>query len=84
VSNHPLHSGHRPPVREPRPGELLFGFRDGKHRQVDCERVDHGQYGVEAQLWREREFSYSRRFETRALAEQWARLECERIENGGG
>lgn len=81
--NDPHLWNHRPPVRLGRPGELLFSFRDHKHRQIDCELRDHGIYGVEAQFLIDREFSHSRRFETRALAEQWAELERRAMENGG-
>jgi len=73
MSDNPMHAGHRPPVRMGRPGDLLFSFRDAKHRQIDCELRDHDPYGVEAQFLIDREFYLSRRFETRALAEQCAR-----------
>jgi hypothetical protein len=83
MSDNPLHAGHRPPPRLGRPGELLFSFRDAKHRQIDCELRDHGRFGVEAQFLIDREFRYSRRFESRALAEQWATLERQELEKGG-
>jgi hypothetical protein len=46
-----------------------------------CELRDHGAYGTEAQFWEHEEFRYSRRFDTRALAVQWA--EAERKAIGG-
>jgi hypothetical protein len=65
-----------------RPGELLFTFRDHKHRQIDCELRYHGQYGVEAQFLMDRELYLSRRFDSRELAIQWAHVEREHIEKG--
>jgi hypothetical protein len=56
MSDNPMHAGHRPPERVRQPGELLFQFRDTKHRQVDCDLSDHGRYGWEAQLFIDREF----------------------------
>jgi hypothetical protein len=40
-----------------------------------CELRDHGAYGVEAQFFQNGEFSRGRRFDTRALAVQWAEEE---------
>ena len=59
---------HRPaPPRERKPGEHLWAIRkDGQ--QLDCELRDHGPWGVEVQVYREREFLYGRRWPTRALA----------------
>jgi hypothetical protein len=37
-------------------------------RQLDCELRDHGAWGVDVQVYREREFLYGRRWATRALA----------------
>jgi hypothetical protein len=37
-------------------------------RQLACELRDHGEWGVEVQVYREREFLYGRRWATRALA----------------
>lgn len=75
MSDNPLHAGHRPPPRLGTPGDLLFAFRDAQQRQVGCELRDHGRWGWEAQFWTDREFVLGRRFDTRALAEQWAQLE---------
>ena len=63
-----MHSGYNPKPRDRRPGELLFTFRDSRHRQVDCELVDRAQWGVEAMFLVDRELRMSRRFETKALA----------------
>lgn len=47
--------------------EHLWAVRkDG--RQLDCELRDHGAWGMEVQVYREREFLYGRRFTTCALA----------------
>jgi hypothetical protein len=82
MSDNPLHSGYRPPVRLGTPGELLFSFRDHQHRQVDCELRYHGQHGVEAQFLVDREFRLSRRFDSKELAIQWAEQERPFIEKG--
>lgn len=82
MNDDPHFAGHRPPVRQYRPGELLFAFRDTKHRQIDCEPRDHRPYGVEAMFLVDRELRYSRRFDTRELAIQWAELERPDIEKG--
>jgi len=47
------------------------------HRQVDCEFHAHGEYGWKVQFFIDREFSRSRRFETRGLAVRWP--DCERV-----
>jgi hypothetical protein len=54
-----------PPERQP--GEHLWTIRK-YGRQLDCELRDHGQWGVEVQVYREREFLYGRRWPSRALA----------------
>jgi hypothetical protein len=56
-----------PTPRQRQPGEHLWAIRkDGQ--QVECELRDHGEWGVEVQVYREREFLYGRRWPTRALA----------------
>jgi len=50
--------------RQPSRGELLFEFLVGHHR-LRCELLDHGEFGVEAQFWRNEEFEWSRRFDSR-------------------
>jgi hypothetical protein len=71
-----LWNAPRPPKREPVPGELLFALRrepDGA--RLHCELRSQGEFGVEAQFFSNGEFSYSRRFDTKAQALQWAELE---------
>jgi hypothetical protein len=68
MSDQPFYTPNRTIVpRQPRVGEHLWAIRkDG--RQLDCELRDHGEWGVEVQVYREREFLYGRRFATRAGA----------------
>jgi len=73
-------SAYKPRVRQP--GELLFEFcRERDHTRWGCELRDHREeLGVEAQIFRNEEFPYSRRFDprldagrpSRELAIQWA------------
>jgi hypothetical protein len=75
---------HKPASpRHPQPGELLWTIRkDG--RQYDCELRDHGVWGVEVQVYREREFLYGRRWATRALAlEEAAERKSHYLREGG-
>ena len=71
--------GRRIPPRMSTPGIPLFSFRTATHRQVECELRSHGEYGWEAQFFIDGAFSQSRRFDTRALAEQWAEVERQAI-----
>ena len=87
MTDDPLLSGHRPPPRQPRPGELLFEFvRASDGAPIRCELMFHGDAYVTA--WEARfidrgELWYSRSaFQTRALALQWATLEKTAIEEG--
>jgi hypothetical protein len=58
---------HKPAPRQRKPGEHLWAIRkDGQ--QLDCELRDHGQWGVEVQIYRDLEFLYGRRWPTHALA----------------
>jgi hypothetical protein len=60
-------STHPTSPRQRQPTEHLWAIRkDGQ--QLDCELRDCGLWGVEVQLYREREFLYGRRWATRALA----------------
>lgn len=76
------------PARPPR--EQLFQFLLGHDRWL-CELVDHGPYGIEAQFWKNEEFTYSRRFDrsatdaalARELAIQWASGERVALEHDG-
>jgi hypothetical protein len=85
-----LFNHKRRPPRQPQPGERLFEFLLGPDR-ILCELRDHGAYGVEAQFFRNEEFSYSRRFDPsldptrppRELATQWAEAERHALEASG-
>jgi len=76
------HDATRPAPRTPQPGEPLFAFLRG-HDRFTCELRAHGRFGVEAQFFQNEEFWYGRRFDTRALAVQWAELERQAIERNG-
>lgn len=64
------------------PTELLFTFLRG-HGRFLCELRDHGKYGVEAQFFQNEGFLYSRRFDSRVLAVEWAEEQRKAIEAGG-
>jgi hypothetical protein len=87
MADEPFYSPQRQPApRVSRPGEPLWSLRrDG--RQITCELRCHGEYGWEAQLFRDGEFYAGRRFDLRAQAidhaEQTRRdLERERWTSG--
>jgi|SRR5712692_3828650 len=70
------------PPQQSRPGERLWSLRkDGD--EIDCQLRYHGEWGVEAQFFRRGEFWNGRRFDTRALAVQWAELEREALRREG-
>jgi hypothetical protein len=73
-----------PPQRQPQPGEVLFEFvRESDHEHFRCELGTHGgEWGVEAQFFVRGDLFIARRFDTRALAVQWASIEREHIEKG--
>lgn len=86
----PFYAPNRPPPppREQRPGELLCEFLRG-HDRFRIELRDHGEtYGIEAQIYRNEEFEYSRRFDARLdptrtprdLAIAWAEEERKALE----
>jgi hypothetical protein len=68
MSDEPFYAPNRTIApRRPRIGEPLWTLqKDG--RRLACELRDHGEWGVEVQVYREREFLYGRRWATRALA----------------
>jgi hypothetical protein len=74
-----------PPPRQPQPGEILFEFvRESDHEHFRCELRTHGgEWGVEAQFFVRGDLFIARRFDTRALAVQWATIERKHIEKGG-
>jgi hypothetical protein len=78
-----LTAGHTPsrPTRVAKPRELVFEFVRGDHVRWRCELLDHGQYGCEAQILRDEEFSYSQTFPSRPLAVHWAERERVAIES---
>lgn len=77
------------PPRASKPGEPLFEFSSGGDR-FRCELRDHGEFGIEAQFYRNGEFWISRRFDDRvdptrtprALAIAWAEEERRAMEAG--
>jgi hypothetical protein len=73
-----------PPARVPQPGQILFEFvRESDHAHFRCELRYHGDvWGVEPQFCMNGELLIGRRFDTRALAVQWATIEREHIEKG--
>lgn len=69
MSDQPFYApNHKPaPPRQRQPREHLWAIRkDGQ--QLDCELRDHGDWGVEVQIYRNREFLYGRRWPSRELA----------------
>jgi hypothetical protein len=79
MSDQPFYApDHKPALRQRQPGEHLWAIRkDGQ--QLDCELRDHGPWGVEVQVYREREFLYGQRWPTRALALEEADAQKARI-----
>ena len=73
-----LLADHRPmpTSRQPKPQECAFQlYRESDHTRWLCELVDDGQYGMDVQIFRNEEFSYSVRFPNRAFATAWAALD---------
>lgn len=75
--------GHRPAPRAADAGRDALRVLPRADTRWLCELRDHETYGIEAQFWEHEEFRYNRRFETRALAVQWAEEERKAIEKGG-
>jgi hypothetical protein len=78
-----LLAGHRPTAtaRTPKPRELVFElYRERDHTRWRCELVDDGRYGIDVQILRNEEFTYSVRFPNRDFALAWAGLERQSIE----
>jgi hypothetical protein len=84
MTDDPFYAPNRTPSPpgQPQPGERLFEFFRG-HDRFRCELRDNGDFGIEAQFFENEELFFSRRFETRALAVQWAEEERKAIEKGG-
>ena len=76
---------YKPPPREARPAELLFEFvRAVDQAHVRCELLYRGGWCVEARFLRQGDLLMSRRFDTRALAVQWAEAERPDLEKASG
>ena len=81
------HDAQATPLRQPQLDELLFEFLRG-HDRFRCELRDHGEYGIEAQFFKNEEFLLSRRFDPRLdptrtpreMAVQWAQEERKALE----
>jgi hypothetical protein len=72
------------PARVAKPGELLFEFvRASDRAPMSCILRPGVEFGVEALILERGELFCSRRFDTRALAVQWAELERVAMEEGG-
>lgn len=67
------------PVRQPKPGELVWSLQKAE-RRVDCELRFHGEsYGWECQCLHEGVLAYGRRFPLRAHALQEAEAQRRRL-----
>ena len=65
------------------PGELLFEFvRESDQTHFRCELRAYEGWGVEAVFWMNGQLLVARRFDTRALAVQWAVIERQAVEKG--
>ncbi len=72
------------PRTEPRPGEVLFEvIRQSDQAQFRCELRDHGEYGLEVQVFKDRKLVDGAVFATRTFALQWAELKRAAFEKGG-
>jgi hypothetical protein len=69
MTDEPFHSPS--PSSVPRPGQHLWSLRK-EGVTWEAELRYHREYGVEAQILRQGELVIGRRFDTRALAVQWA------------
>jgi hypothetical protein len=83
MSDDPHFAGYRPPVRQRRPGELIWKVRKD-HVTWSCELIFRGEsYGWEGQIFRETDFRFWRRFILKQEAIAWAEQERQHIEKGG-
>jgi hypothetical protein len=78
MSDDPFFKPNRPP-RPPQPDERLFEFLSGFDR-FRCELRDGSPHGVDAQFFLNENLLCRRRFDTRALAVQWAEGERKAME----
>jgi hypothetical protein len=74
-------AGHRIAPRQRQPGEPLWTIHVD-HVTWSCELRSHGEYGQEAQIYRDGDFVIGHRFHSRDLAIRWAELQ--RREMGRG
>jgi hypothetical protein len=70
------------PRTKPRANEKLWELFKS-HDIYACELKYHGEFGVEAQIFKNAELLVGYRHQTRALAVQWAEQERQDIEKGG-
>lgn len=86
------HDAPQPPTRQHVPGKVLFAFLVG-HDRYRCELRDHGPaQGIEAQWFKNEEFSHARTFAPwmgltltpREHAVQWAEEERKALKKGDG
>ena len=70
-----------PPPRVARPGEPLWSV-PVNGATWNAELRYHGEYGVEAQMFRQGELVIGRRFDAKRLAILWAKAERKVIERG--
>ena len=83
MTDNPLHSGHRPPARQRKPGEVVWSIRVNQENW-SAELKFHGEsYGWECQIFRETDFRVGRRFILREEAIGWAASERQDLEEGG-
>jgi hypothetical protein len=78
--------GRMPPSSrtEPRPGEVLYEFiRKSDRAQFRCDLRDHGEYGIEVQVFKDGKLVAASVFATRTFALQWADLKRGAFEKGG-
>jgi hypothetical protein len=82
MSDEPFHAPNRTTAtRQPRAGEPLWAVqKDG--RKLACELRDDGAWGVEVQVYRERELLYGRRLATRAGTRE-SRQVAQYLRDGG-
>jgi len=73
MADDPFDLAHWPPVPpNSKPTvETLWSFQRGT-RTITCRLLYRGEWGVEAQIFKHGELVIGRRFDTRALAVQWA------------
>jgi hypothetical protein len=80
----PFEIPRRMPHTEPRPREVLYEFiRESDQAKFRCELRDHGEYGIEVQVFKGGKLVGASVFATRTFALQWADLKRTAFEKGG-